>query len=279
MNSCQQSLRHFTVPFKMIEWSHHHKHEKALMVYLYLKSISNGIVDEKALDYEDIKAKLKINTKRTFNKHLNRVIQLNWIGYNKNTKRYFIRSFSNVRKQHDLQKRSGVVFEHRDFKNFKSFITASIICHDINKQEFAYKKRFIKEMGIAALKRGGALQAKNRSYLGFAPYWGMSNFALGNLLGCKKSQANRLKMKAEKDGFITTVKHWELIAELPNYDRAIREYYIEPANSYNKSDEAAKRAKIRFMSIDRDGERVIQVVKQLHDEIIPKLRFKRLNGI
>lgn len=249
----------------ILEFCNAEKCIKALQVFLYLKS-KGDIINEKMIDFKDIKKVIKVCTRRTFNKHIGKLIQLNWIGYNKGSKNYFIRSFKKICLGNNFVKKSGVVFDYSNFSQFKSFVEASIICHDINKQEYACKKAFIKKMGIAALKKGGALQAENRLYLGFAAYSGKSNVGLSKLLHCGKSQANRAKINAKKNRYLNTRKHIRVLEELDGYNRAIKSDF---GNSNN----------IQFRTVKINGKKITQVYQQLHDEIIPMLRFKRIRGI
>lgn len=254
--------KHLTVPFEMIQFCYDNNFGKPLLVFLYLKSISNGIVNEKNICFKDFSAKSGIKDKRTFRKYLDILIDINWIGFNADSKNYFIRSFKRIRRSLGFRQRTGVIFETEYIPKFKGFIEGAIICQKLRRQEFARKAKIRQKAGQAALKKGGALQAI-QPIEGVSDYVGMSNFRLSRLLGCSMSHANRAKIRAEKQGYLKTVKRFEVLAE-------------KTSPNFNIRPHVADSHKTRFRVIKRKGVRFYQLVHQKYDELIPKLVFKRI---
>lgn len=257
--------RHLTVPFEMIQFCYENNFGNPLLVYLYLKSISNGIVNEKNICFKELSNKTGIKDKRTIRKYLGILLDINWIGFNSDSKNYFIRSFKRIRRSYDFNKRTGVIFEMVYISKFKGFVEGAIICHKLKRQEFARKAKIRRKAGQAALIKGGALQA-NQPIEGVSEYVGMSNFRLSRLLCCSMSHANRAKIWAEKHGYLKTVKSFEVLAENTTPDYNIR-HFISDSH------------KTRFRVKKRKGVKHYQLVRQKYDEIIPKLVFKRIQKV
>lgn len=263
--ACEVQLNYLTIPVELIQFVIRNKFEKPLIVFLAFKSLCAGIINEKSLDWSRVSSITGIKSKATLKKHLNILFNLNWVGFNQTTRNYFVRGFNWIRKIHAFPKRTGVRFYINNFSKYKSFFAAAIISYSINKQLYAYKKAGIEKFGKAAFKRVDALQA-TRIFLKFPAYFGISNASIGKLLNCKKSQANRLKMRAARDKFLTIKKRYKLIAEFEKFDGNIRSY-------------SENSGKLRFKRVRRGGKWKIQLLEQLYDQIISKLEFKRLKRI
>ncbi|MDP1765193.1 MAG: hypothetical protein Q8L07_15030 [Sediminibacterium sp.] len=262
LNNITECRKYFNIPVELIEYAYHKKYEKEFRVYLYLKSKSDGIINEALIDYADFRLSTGIHDKRTFNKYRDSLLKLNWIGYNKDSKNYFIRGFGALRENIELKKRSGVILKYEDIKNLKSFMEGVIICKSVRAQNFVTKKALLKKVGQAASKNGGALQA-DKFLVNYPAYYGLSNLGIGRKLICSQSHANRAKKSAEKRGFIQTNKKEQTLAIVNSYDSLLK-LHSEEGN------------KIIFRKIS--GGR-IKVSKQLHDEIIPLITFSRVGRV
>lgn len=248
----------FNIPIDLLEYSYFKKYEKALSMLLYFKSKSDGILNEKAIDFCDLKKQTGISDRRTFKKYIKILIELNWIGYNKKNGNYFIRSFRAIGKTNSFNNKLAVRVFNDDIKNIKSFTEATIISKSIRSQKYATEKSIIKLAGEAALKNGRAVQAF-RQQKGYPLYYGLSNEKIAKLLRISKSHGNRAKLNAEKNGYLKTNKKEKVITTL-----SLKDFHFK----FSISDSH----KIRFKKLSNG---CIKVYKQLHDEIITLIEFCR----
>ena len=144
---------------------------------------------------------------RLFNKHIERLKDLNWIGYNQDSGVYHIRGFDYLQIKFNLKSRTGFWFRIQDMVVFDAVIGAAVIGYLVKSQ--GKKQRM-------DLKRGRSNQVLCKTP-GFFP---VSNIALGKILNISTSTASILKKRAEHEGYVTI----------------LRKRIIEPAtyDSYNK---------------------------------------------
>ena len=76
------------------------------MLYLYLKSISNGKIRLNKETKEEISKALNCTTRTLYN-NLHKLQARNWIGYNPKSKLYFVRGFEKVRAIENWERRAG----------------------------------------------------------------------------------------------------------------------------------------------------------------------------
>jgi len=92
-------------------------------------------------------------------------------------------------------------------------------------------------------------------------------------LNCSLSQACKNKRKAEKAGLLTTKKHFRLIQVLPAKDMFIRNHY------YHLHPGLSNRLRFRSTTNTSTGEKRIELLQQLHDEIQPQITFSKRCGV
>lgn len=252
------NIKYFNLPLDILEYTYFKKYEKALVVFLYLKSKSDGILNKTAIDFTDLKNATGIKDKRTFKKHLNTLQEINFIGYSKVSGNYFIRGFKAIGGLNKFNNKRSVRIPFQEIKYLKSFMEAAIISKAIRAQKYATEKEIIKLAGQAALKNGRAIQAY-RLQKGYPLYYGLSNEGIAKILKISKSHGNRAKLIAEKNGYLKTNKKEEIIAILSTTD-------------YNMRNNIVDNHKILFSRLSNGS---IKVFKQLHDEIISLIEFSR----
>ncbi len=224
------------IPVQLSEFVIHNRLTNTFKVYLHLKAINDKIN----------RVDLPITgTKKTFLKHLKKLLKLNWIGYNENARVYHVRGFDAVRKLEGFKKRRAVKFGFTDTGNLQTFLAASVICSAIQDQNY-YKRKIA---GAAAKKKGVARQRP------LFPYNALSNYKIAKLLGCKQTRATVIKNRAIKLNYLRTIKHYRHQSDDSNYRKFLYD---------QKPHEAARMRLIQG-----------KVFRQLPDEIIPKMIFKR----
>lgn len=144
---------------------------------------------------------------RSFNRHIEKLMDLNWVGYNRDSGVYHIRGFAYLQTKYNYKSRTGFWFNIQDMVSFDAIIGAAVIGYLVKSQ--GKKQRM-------DLKRGRSNQVLCKTP-GFFP---VSNMALGKILNISTSTASILKNRAEREGYVTI----------------LRKRIIEPAthDSYNR---------------------------------------------
>jgi len=102
-------------------------------------------------------------------------------------------------------------------------------------------------------------------------YYGVGVHKIAKLLFCSPTRACELKHEAEKAGFIKTKKKYKEICRFPNADYWRRDAYKA---AYPESGNA-----LRFKTGTRHKKKFVLMVEQLHDEIKPRVPFKRVRKL
>jgi hypothetical protein len=251
------------------------KISKAFQLFIYLKCHSSGKVHQDSDLFESVYRQLGIRDRRTINKYLETLLDLNWIGFNLGSGYYFIRSFDYIRKTHQFKRRTAAIFDYRQIQSLaNAFLPGALICEQIKAQQYYWDVSRRRQVKLATYQLGVANQSLPTSDISLPPYYGLSNSRIANILSCKMTRACELKQQAEVAGYLATKEKFEEITSLYKPDFTIRKTIL--ANH----PELGKRVRFRTRCINRQT--VIQVLRQMHDEIIPGIDFrniKRFNRI
>ncbi|MEP7376827.1 MAG: hypothetical protein ABI675_25740 [Chitinophagaceae bacterium] len=219
--------------------------------------------------FKAISTELHIQDKRTIRTYINELLKLNWMGHNPLSGYYFIRSFDFIRKAQQFKGRKAAIFDYREILSLADgFLPGALICEQIKAQQYFWEVSQKRQVRSATKKLGVANQGLPVSDTPRPPYYGLSNKTISTLLFCKMTRACELKQQAESAGYLTTRKHFKEIVMLPMPDFRIREVI---KTNYP---ELGKRIRFRTRRVNRQT--VIQVVQQLHDEILPRIEFKNV---
>lgn len=236
-------------------------------VFLYLKFCSDGKLRGDAPELQQMRKDLHLRDLRTFNKHLNKLKELNWIGFNPSTNYYFIRSFDQLREMHLLKKRRASELRFSHVKNLQVYLTGVILCTEVMGQKYWWELKNRRKWRTAMKKSDVANQSKVFSEI--PEYYGLSNESLGRLLGCKKTWASNLKNAAVKAGFIKKKQKLVPYVKLSGPD-----YQFRPIVNEMFPDLKGKFRVVR-KSVKNVSEYWVMV--QFHDEIIPQMKFKTVS--
>ncbi len=242
--------------------------EKSFAIYLYLKFHSSGKIHKDSPAFQSIKRDLGINTNRTYQKHFQKLLDLNWINLSENSGLYYIRGFDRIRLEHQCKNRQATTFYYKNLKKLKAFLVGTILGAAVNGQKYFWEVVTKRKLRPVANKRDATSPARAYADRPKPEYYGLSLPEIADLLGCKKTRASQLRQLAAKAGFIKTRHRFIEIARLPKPDHNIRNYLNE---LYPKL-----QGKIRFSMIGFKGVVTIVILIQSHDEIIPKLQFKTI---
>lgn len=259
-----------TLPVDIIQYAATNKCKKALALFTFLKFYSDGRFTLNDEAFKQCCIALSSKDQRTQQKHLNKLLQLRWLEYDKITNVYFLRSFDFIRILHEFRGRFTVKINVRDLNHYHEFFTASLISTNVLRQEFYWDKVETGRLRKAASKWSAAKRSKVFSLLSpkRPKFFGLSNRRIGTLTNCKQTRASVLKNRAAALGYLKTSHRYEDIITLTNPD------YLSPV--YLKEITQNKPGYIRVFPKRINGIKYYKLVRQLHDQITSLLEFKRL---
>lgn len=241
------------------------KLRKPFRVFLYLKAFSSGKLRKDSKEFCQAMEILGIKDTRTFNKYIDALIREKWIGYNPVTGMVFIRSFNFIRRQHGFTKhRMAQFYFESDSIDLDAFMFGAIVGDRILRHKDFREIEKRKAGRIATEKRGVASQILPPSSI--PDYYGLAVQTMGKAVGLSQTRAHELKDRAVKAGYLVCNKRYREIVTLDNPDRDIK------SNIAKGDPDLAMR--IRFSSKRIGKKKVIVVMEQLHDEVIPLIDFK-----
>lgn len=236
--------------------------------------MSTGKVRNTDEAFKQMPRVLGIKDRRTLYKHIQRLIDLNWIGFNEATGDYFVRGMGFIWKLHRFDAKTAATFYFKNIRKVQAFIAGSIISNNVKQQQYFREviqtgkvKPAITKRHVA--KQGRPLPAKTTDRK--AAYYGLGVHRIASLLFCCPSRACKLKHDAEKAGFIKTKKRFNELGVLPAADYWHRDTYKK---AYPENGKA-----LRFRSTIRNNRRVVLMLEQLHDEVKPLVGFKRIRKL
>ncbi|MBD1398352.1 hypothetical protein H9Q13_14365 [Pontibacter sp. JH31] len=235
-----------------------------LKVYVALKMLCSGKIKANSRLIKPLREHIGIKCRKTFKKHLNKLIALNWIGHNESSNYIFIRSYNRICSQLEIPDKTYVWFETDSFRNFREFVFASIVCCKINHIKYAKQRN----------RRGNRLVPQYRVN-GTNPslpstvfdYNGLSVHYISELIGKSLSRCSELRQAAHRAGFLITKQKYQKIDVFPK-SRYIKDYLKE------KYPTKHHRLKCRAIKNGENKGR-IAILEQLENEIIPLIRFRK----
>lgn len=259
------------VPVQISQFVYDNELTKPFSIYLYLKLLAGDKVAASDEVFNSLRTDLKMADpkNRTFRKHLQKLLDLNWIGYNAKSGIYHIRSFDHIRAVNGFKKCRATKLFLRDIKQIQIYLVGVIICSEIHGQKY-YWEIVKRRSGTATKKRDVAKQSKASFHSSKPPYYGICNRKIARLLGCKYTRACTLKNAAAAAGYLTIRHRYLDVKELDKADYLLRPTLAE------QNPQLARR--LKFWRQIKNGNKIVKVVQQLHDEIIPHLEYKRVAG-
>jgi len=124
----------FYIPVEMCYYAAANRLIKPLQLYLLLKAHCSGKMRIDRPTLFKLAYKLGYSHPKTVQAHLNKLQELNWIGYNPESGIYFIRGFDPIRQMHQWNRQGAARFNTSDIRQFKGFISAIIIGNLSNAQ-------------------------------------------------------------------------------------------------------------------------------------------------
>jgi hypothetical protein len=256
------------IPVGIIDFVHKNKMAKPFQLFLYLKCHSSGKVHENSSLFHSVSDALDIKDARTIRVYIAKLCSFNWIGYNPKSGYYFIRGFDAIRKKHNIKSRKAAIFDYTQIMHLATaFLPGAAICSNIKAQQFFWEVSPRRQVKFATKNLGVAKQ--NFPASDTAPkYYGLSNKGIAALLHCEQTRACELKQQAEQAGYLKSKVKFEEMMLLSKPDYHIR------GNIKAGHPELGNR--IRFKTKTVKGEKMVVVMQQMHNEIIPHIQFKNI---
>lgn len=254
------------IPVELTRFVYHNGLITPFAIYLYLKLFSDGKLHQTSEVFGQMRNQLRLADNRTFKKHLGKLLELGWMGYSSKSGIYFIRSFDYLRIMLSLKKRRAATFVLQDLRHLQTYLVGVILSAKILGDKFYWELKNRGRWRTAMKKTDVASHSKTFSET--PKYFGWSVKSIADYLGCKLTRASVLKNAAAKAGYIEQRHKFEYYGTLPVVD-------FEARKNLN-----AMFPKLRgmFKIVPRKINGVTQygVFLQLHDEIIPKVKFKTI---
>lgn len=253
------------IPIQVSRFVISNKLEKSFAIFLFFKFYGGGKIHKDSVAFQNAKSILKINDKRTFQKHLNRLLTLTWVRYNPKSGYYFISGFDRIRYENDFRNRQATTLYYYELNKLLAFLVGTLLSAEVNGQKYYWEIVVKRKLKPAVHKRDTAIPAKACANDSQPEYYGVGLPKIMEIFGCKKTRASQLRKLAADAGFIKVKPKFTEIMRLNEADYKLR-------NFVNEIDSSLK-GKIRFRGFSYKGKRLISVLVQTHHEIIPQVKF------
>jgi hypothetical protein len=253
------------IPIELMSYVFEKDIRKPFRLFLYLKAVSSGKLHKESEEFRLAMPVLGINDIRTFDKYIDALLRENWIGYNPATGIFFIRSFKFIRQQHSFIKRRMAQFHlDSDIVDLDAFMFGSIVGDNILRHKDFREMEKKGDGRIATKKRGVAKHILPPSSI--PDYFGLSVSTMGKMTGLSQTRAHELKCRAEKAGYMKCNNKFREVTTLKKPDENIKHSI---GIGYP---ELAKKIRIGTKVIGK--RKVVVVMEQLYDEVIPMVAYK-----
>lgn len=180
-------LKYIYIPVELCFFAFRKHFVRQLQLFVYLKAESDGYWELSIEKEKQIAEALGLKTDRAVRKNLNALRQRNWIGFDKVSKRYFIRSYERILMQENCKSLTRAEFNLQEIKQFKAFAAGAVMCYLINQQK--------KQLWLAARNKRGAFPTGHS-------YFPISVIALKKILGVSQYTAQRLRELSVRYGYV-----------------------------------------------------------------------------
>jgi len=281
--------RQLQIPVELAQYVLQKDKVPEFKVLVAAKYITPGSFSKRSYYYKQICEYVGYDS-RTVIKHLRHLVELGWIGIDYMKQKYYVRSWDWFYDQQIFSDRRAARFSYEDMDNFRAFLAGTVINNKVIKHIHwcnSQKRKLSKSeklhlMVLRKRKPRKSVVSKNgcttlqdqsdpSSSIRFVEpdYFGLSNYGISKLLSCSESNARNLKHEAEAAGYLKTNGKFAEFLTLGKSNYQVRnELYRVEDYSFVK--------KLRFTSVKKNGQKIVSLVQQLHDEIIPLIEFSQI---
>lgn len=178
---------------------------------------------------------------------------MGWVGYNVNKSIYHVRGYQQVVAKIGTSEKAAVTVRMEDLRQFQCFISASIVGRKVKDTE--------RYTILNSRKDRPALHKGDDANQGL-DFFGLSNNTIADLLRVSKTWAIEIKHEAAKAGYLITNKRYAID----------REIAPDEVGFYNKLCKGEIGAAYKVRKGEQDK---YYLCRQLHDEIIPTIEYKK----
>jgi len=167
---------------------------RPFQVYILLSGKCSGMIKIPAGDRLKLANEIGLKSGRVIKNNLDILIKRNWLGYDKTSGYYFIRSIDEIRKIEKLATRPAAKFYFAEIKDFKGFIAGAFIGYlSIKQKRKAWAAERIKRRSIQTVHA-------------LSNFFNVSNLAIAKILNICINKAFRYKQIAEVANYIQVEK-------------------------------------------------------------------------
>ena len=260
------------LPVELTEYSLRNDCIKSLAIHTYLRFFTNGKIHKASPIFAQLKEVLLMKDPRTFEIHMSKAIDENWIGYCSISGIYFVRGIKTIRLKHNFKNRQASIVVPKDLMKFQLYLAGTMICKEIIDQKFYWEVVQKGKLKKATVKMAVATHSTVSLATSQPAYYGKGVHKIAELLGCKKSRASKIKIDAAKEGYLTSGHRYYDLHTTSKPDFMFRPMYYDQHPHL--------KGKIRcFPKKNELGEKFYKFVIQQHDEIIPLIKFKKMEKL
>ena len=165
-NSCLDVFKSIYIPIEMCQSVLSNRLCRSFQLFVYLKFVCSGAIKIRNKDLGLIAFDLKIKSTKTVKKHLQILVEKNWLGYIPSSHTYVVRGFEKIRMMEGFKTRSAAEFCFCDMDKFKAFLAGALISYLVN-----FQKRQEREC-----ERVNKCRSNHHSH-NFLPFYPIANLA------------------------------------------------------------------------------------------------------
>jgi hypothetical protein len=247
------------IPVGVSKWVVINNFARPFQVFLLLKANCSGTVFLDTHSKNLIANHLKVSTK-TVDRAIQRLIDINWIGYDTRTGKYYVRSFELIQEYIGDDSRKCSLFHLDEIYKIKGFVFSSVLAYKINQRKH-YQRSVISKKSLGVINRENTLQRLRSANTPDNPYKDIFRSGnlpvreIGKVFGKSNSVIHNYKLEAEKAGYISICHRF--------YNTGISARFL---NTYKRVNE-----EIAHKTVAKGG--VIKII--LCDDISHNIKIKR----
>lgn len=178
-------------------------YQKELQFFLLLKLVfRTGKARLNNSDLQFIEYIKQIKLRRTTNKYIKLLLELNFISYNSKTGYYSINSFDRIRQFHNWKVRLAFPIDYTNYNKIQA-VTGAVIYGYLHKDFW----RYVKKQKSVQLK-GSTYNFLNNTFNYKKQYAPVSVIGVNKIFNISQATASRLKNAAYKEQFIKLKKNF-----------------------------------------------------------------------
>ena len=183
------------IPIELCAFAFRKKFVRPVQLYVLLKSICDGTIKLSKPYKKAIAKKIGFKTIKSVNNNIKLLMARNWVGYDKTSDVYYIRSYDRVMQSEDMKRGLRATFQLKDIKKMRAFLFGAVLTKLVAYQNWR------KTRELERIKGRSTPGSRDRQ-----TYYPIANLAIKKILRISISTAFELKKQAEIAGYIKVKK-------------------------------------------------------------------------